>query len=108
MADQRPQFEIDDSAGSTVSYAGSVGTLAVNIPTAANKEIGHYFVRCKIDQTPITKRLQVSIDGGTTYRLLGIGEWMSGTLRGTPRIKQIQIKGSVSTVDYEAVLDFEP
>lgn len=102
-----PQFELQDSQGSTVQYSGSVTTTLTALPASPDKSIGKYFVRCAIDQT-ITKRLYVSLNSGTDFVILSPGEWFSGTLRGSPQQSQIHIKGNAAGVQYEAILDMEP
>lgn len=107
MGDSTPQFEMSDSAGTTIQTSGTVGTTLTAIPVTPTKVLSKYFVRCTIDQTPITKRLLVSLNSGTDFVTLSPGEWISGEIRGGAKT-QIHIKGNVASVAYEAILDLEP
>lgn len=102
MADLPPQMEVNDSRGSTVPYSGTVGTTAVNVPSAAGSNITELMVRCPF-QSPNTKQLLYSLDGGATYLSLDVGESLTWPLKGS--LKQIQIKGSTAGVSYEVILN---
>jgi hypothetical protein len=106
MADPAPGFEIQDREGSVYQEAGTVGTPPVAVPAVAGPVIEYAFIRCAIDNTPKTKRLLYSLDGGTTYCVLATGEYVGWPMRGTPT--QILIKGNVAAVGYEIILNREP
>jgi hypothetical protein len=105
MADLLPQFENKDIYGTTSQFVGSVGITAISIPTVATTAISEIMVRCP-NQTPNSKRLLFSFDGGTTFQTLAPGEFIIWSLKGS--LTQIQIKGNVATVDYEVLLNQEP
>jgi len=104
MVDLAPQQEVMDSKGNSVSFASTVGTIAVNIPTVAGNRINTIFVRCR-NQTPNTVKLFYSIDAGTTFLELLPGEAIMWPLKGS--ITQIQVKGSVAGVGYEVLLNLD-
>lgn len=101
----KADFEIQDMDGSTVHYASTVGTSPVAIPASPDKEIAEFWIENDINNTPATKRLSFSCDGGTTYTELKIGESISWTPKG--RIKQIYIKGSAASVSYQMIVNYE-
>lgn len=103
MADAPLQSGFEDT-GTTTQYAGSVGVTAINIPTAAGDPIVTCLVRCPA-QTPNTRRLLYSFDGGVTFHTLSPGEYIGWSLRGAKT--QIQIKGNVASVVYEVTLNRE-
>jgi|WetSurMetagenome_2_1015567.scaffolds.fasta_scaffold199831_2 hypothetical protein len=105
MADLIPQFETEDLQGTTTQYTGTVGTSAISIPTVAGTGIAECLIRCPT-QSPNTRRLSYSFDGGTTFSILSPGEYIGWSLKGSPT--QIKIKGNVASVDYEVILNREP
>lgn len=104
MVDLAPQQEIVDSKGSTVQYAGTVGTIATNIPTTAGNRINAMFIRCP-NQSPTSRTLSYSLDSGTTFFVLSPGEAITWPLKGSKT--QVQIKGNVAGVLYEVMLNFD-
>lgn len=101
----KADFEIQDMDGSTVHYNGTVGTTAIAIPTVVAKQISEFWVENNIDNSPVTKRLEFSCDGGVTYTELRIGESMAWTPKG--RIRQIFIKASAASTDYKMIVNYE-
>lgn len=101
----KADFETVDIDGSTIHYNGSVGTTPTTIPTVANKRISEFFIECDIDNTPVTKRLLFSCDGGATYTTIRPGESMIWTPKG--RITQLYIKGNVAAVSYQMIVNYE-
>ena len=106
MSPNTTTTEIKDLVGSTDQYSGTVGTTPANIPSSAGDKIAECLVRCSSDNTPITKRLLISFDSGTTFLTLSPGEFVGWSLKGSPT--QIVIKGNVASVSYEIVLNREP
>jgi len=104
MADLPTQVEVKDSAGTTGSYTGTVGTIATNIPAVAGNRINSFFIRCP-NQTPNSNLLSYSIDAGTNYFKLSPGEAIIFPLKGS--ITQLKIKGNVAGVAYEIMLNFD-
>lgn len=103
MVDLAPQQEIVDSKGITVQYAGTVGTIATNIPTTPGNRINAMFIRCPNQTT--SRTLSYSIDNGTTFFVLSPGEAITWPLKGSRT--QILIKGNVAGVLYEVMLNFD-
>jgi len=103
-ADFAPSFETQDIDGSSSHYNGTVGTSAVSIPSSADKVISEFILKCPI-QTPLTKECLVSLDGGTNFFSLRVGEHLGWSPKGS--MKQIQVKGSTSGVEYEILMNFE-
>lgn len=103
--DELPQFENKDIYGTTTQYQGTVGVTAIAFPSVASTAIVECLVRCP-GQSPNTKRLLYSFDGGITFGTLSPGEFIGWSLKG--EIKQIYIKGNVANVSYEVILNREP
>jgi hypothetical protein len=106
MVDPAPQFETEDLLGSTAQYAGTVGTAPISVPTAPGPIIAYAFVRCATDNSPQSKRLSYSFDGGTTFAVLSAGEYVGWPMRGSQT--QIVLKGNSAGVAYEVLLNREP
>ena len=106
MSSPAPQFESKDLAGSTSQYASTVGTSQIPLPPAAGAIIAYAFFRCASDNSPITKRLLYSLDGGVTFGTLSPGEYVGWPVRGG--LTQVIIKGNVAAVAYEVILNHEP
>lgn len=102
MVDLPPQQELRDSLGSSTMFTGTVGTIATNVPPSASTSITELFVRCP-NQTPNTKTLSFSIDGGTNFFVLYPGESILWPLKGA--VTQVSIKGSVAGVSYEILIN---
>lgn len=103
-ADLLPAFETQDLDGGTTHYNGTVGTSAIAIPTVAGNIISEVVIKCPF-QTPTTKKLLVSFDGGTTFFTLDPGEFIGWSVKGSRR--QIHIKGGVAGVSYDVLLNRE-
>ena len=101
-------IKVDDTDinGATSMYVSTVGTTAINIPSVAGNAISTCLVRCATDNTPISKRLLYSFDGGTTFATLSPGEYIGWSLKGS--LTQISIKGSAASVSYEVILNRIP
>lgn len=105
MPDILPEMDISDTHGSTVTYIGSVGTTAVQVPASAGNAIEELSIRCAIDQ-PANRRLEFSLDG-TNFARLSVGEAREDEPRGGT-ITQVWIRAAgsgVTTVDYEIFLN---
>lgn len=105
MTDLAPQFEITDTKGSTSHYNGSVGTTAIAIPTVADKIISSCWIENDSDNTPVTKKLYFSFDGGSDFTDLKLGESITWSPKGDR--KQIHVKGNVSSVSYKIIINYE-
>jgi len=105
MVHNPPQFEVEDVLGTTAQFSGSVGTASTAVPAVAGAPITEVLVRCASDNTPVTKRLLVSFDSGTTWLTLSPGEYIGWGFKNLPT--QIYIKGSVASVAYEIVMNRE-
>lgn len=101
----KADFETQDLDGSTVHYNGSVGTTPIAIPTVADNIIAEFWIENVIDNSPVTKRLEFSCDGGITYTELRLSESMAWTPKG--RIKQIYIKASAASTNYKMIVNYE-
>jgi hypothetical protein len=101
----KADFEIQDLDGSTKAFNGTVGTSATAIPTVAAKEVSEFYIENPISNTPVTKTLSYSCDGGVTYTDLSAGESMVWTPKG--RIRQLFIKASAASTSYKMVVNFE-
>lgn len=105
MTDSTPQFEVTDTKGFTIHYNGSVGTSALAIPTVADKIISSCWIENDIDNTPVTKKLSFSFDGGSTFTDLKLGESITWSPKGDR--KQIHVKGNTASVNYKVLINYE-
>lgn len=105
MSNRKAQFETQDLIGATKHYSGAVGTAPIAIPTVADKIIAEFHIENDIYNTPPTKTLSFSCDGGITYTELRLGESMVWTPKGS--IEQLYIKGSTAGVLYKMVVNYE-
>lgn len=80
-----------------VSQAGTVTTTPINVPTTAAGDLQTVMVQCGVDNA-ITLRLDVSLDGGTTYHRLAPGMTLEWQMAGAST--QIQLKSASGTVQY--------
>lgn len=103
-ADASPGFETQDLDGATTHYSGTVGTTAVAIPAVAGSVISEVVIKCPY-QTPVSKKLLVSFDGGTNFFTLDPGDFIGWSVKG--RRTQIHIKGSTAGVAYDVILNRE-
>lgn len=104
MSNEQPQFEQQDLAGSTAHFNGTVGTSTIAVPTSPGNVISEVIVSCP-SQTPFSKRLKVSFDGGTTFHTLKPNDDLIWGIKG--EVKQIHLQGNVSSVEYEIVMNRE-
>ncbi len=102
-SDVAPGFEIQDLAGSSINYSGTLSSSSINIPTTADKNISEVLFKCPY-QTPLTIRCQISIDG-TTYFDLMPGEFIGWSVKGFK--KQIKLKANQAAVSYQAIINYE-
>ena len=105
MANTKPQFETTDTKGTTVHYDGAVGTTPATIPSSPDKIISEFWIENDIHNTPVTKRLEFSCDGGVTYTEMNIGESTAWTPKGD--IRQIYIKASAAGTLYKMIVNYE-
>ncbi len=83
-----------------IQLSGTVGTTAIDLPAVAAGEIKVMIISVP-QQTPVSKKLQFSIDGGTNYFTLSVG----GMVGWEPSdISQIKVRGSVAGVNYDILL----
>jgi hypothetical protein len=102
MAD-RPIGDSAQDFGNTIQYTGAVGLTAVLVPSSPGDDIVLALIRCPT-QTPITKILYWSLDD-ITYHALSPGEFIGWPMKGSK--KQIYVKGSVASVNYEILINTE-
>lgn len=107
MGNSTPQMEIKDSVGVTNQYSGSVNQTGIFLPLVAGDPIDSVGIRNAIDQ-PFASRLEFSYDGGTSWSRLAVGESRQDDLRG--EIKQIKIRaaGTLTTCNYEVIMNRGP
>lgn len=89
--------EVGDSGVEVVSAAGTVTTTPIDLPTSAAGALTDVMIQCGVDNTS-TLRLDVSLDGGTTYHRLAPGMTLSWNMSGVAT--QIKIKSASGTVQY--------
>lgn len=105
MVNVAPYFETADLQGSTDPYSGTVGTSYVAVPAVAGNVIQSALISCDYDQD-VNNELIVSFDGGVSdFVKLSPGGFINPMLRGS--IRQIYIKGNVSSVSYSIILNKE-
>lgn len=104
MVDLAPEFESTDTLGSTLTFAGTVGTTPTAFPTVAGANIEEIGIRNALDQ-PFASRLEFSYDGGVTWLRLAVGEAREDEFRGS--IKQIYLRaaGTLVTCKYEIIMN---
>lgn len=105
MSNVKAEFEMTDKEGTTVLYAGAVGTAGAWIPAVSGKYIDELSIRCAIDQAA-ARRLEYSFDNVTFHRL-SVGEAREEEPRGT--ITQVRVRAAgagVTTVDYEVAINY--
>lgn len=105
MANQAPNFEQIDQQGSLAMYSGTVGTTPISLPASATTDLLEVSVYLPSDSVPVSKCLLYSFDGGVTFFKLCVGDSIEKTLRGG--IKQIKIKGTTASVEYEVTIEKE-
>lgn len=102
MADQLPEFEIEDINGSNDHYNGAIGVTAAPLPAVAGNVIAAVYLVNKKTNTPQTRELYLSLDGGTTFITLFVGDDILLPVRGNRT--QIHIKANAAGVNYECIL----
>ena len=110
MAHAVPEFESKHVLGKTQHFNGSVGVASALVPAAPGKKISRVFVK-NANTNSFSKELKVAMDGGTDYLNLQKGEWVDWVPKNNNSnmpILQVRILGSVDTVAYEILMDFEP
>jgi len=105
MALVKPQFEVTDTKGSTEHYDSTVGTTPETLPASPDKIISEVWIENDITNTPATRELEVSFDGGVNYTIMLLGEGITWSPKGDKRV--IHIKGSAASVKYKAIINFE-
>jgi len=88
-------------ATETLQFSGTVGTSPISLPSVAGGALVTVMVSCKV-QTPSSRRLQFSLDGGTTFFTLTPGSMVGWEPKA---ITQIQIKGNVAGVEYDVIIN---
>ena len=102
--DARPEREARDNEGTTLQFNGTVGTTEINVPSSPGNLISEFIIEC-MERSPTGSLLYVSLDGGTTFKTLSVGDVWCWTPKGN--ILQLKIKGSQSGVMYESVINTE-
>jgi len=101
----KADFEIQDLDGETIHYSSTVGTTPITVPSVAGKIISEFWIENSLDNSPVTKRLEFSCDGGVTYTSLRLGESMNWTPKG--RIRLLYIKASAASTSYSMIVNYE-
>lgn len=96
--------EAESSSGQTMQFASTVDTTSITLPDVPGDNIATALIRCP-SQTPLSRRLLYSFDGGLTYGTLSPGEFVGWSLKGAT--KQVYLKGNASGVQFEAVFNME-
>lgn len=96
-------METQDLIGTTAHYNGIVGTTQINIPTTAGNVISEVLLKCPAQSGQ--KQCFISFDGGTNFFTLEEGEFIGWAYKGEQ--KQVQIKGSAASTEYQIIVNFE-
>jgi hypothetical protein len=106
MPDSLPQFEITDTAGSTVHVNGPAAvTTAINVPAVATTVIAE--IAIANDPTNLVNaKLEISFDGGTNYYPVLRGGTMTWTPKGN--MTQVKIKASYVGMKYYVLINLDP
>jgi len=96
--------EVQDLDGTSDVFSGTVGTSNTNLPATPGGIISEFNIE-NLESNSQNEILFVSFNG-TDFKALQRGDSWTWTPKGN--LTQIIIKGSTSTVDYEAVLNREP
>lgn len=105
MAYYPGEMEITDRSGTTDSFTGLVTTSPISIPSTPGNHIDELSIRCTVDQ-PSATRLEFSIDGGSNWHRLKVGEAREDEPRGT--LTQIKIRAagvSITSANYEVIIN---
>ena len=104
MGNPENEVEFKDTAGTTDPFTGSVGTTPTNIPASAGNQIEELSIRCTVDQ-PNATRLEFSIDAGTNWFRLRVGESRDEEPREGLTQIQLRAAGSLATANYEVIMN---
>ena len=100
-------MEITDRAGTTDSFTGAVDAAGVNLPASAGSHIDELSIRCTVDQ-PNATRLEFSLDGGTNWFRLRVGEAREEEPRGLITQVRVRAAGTLTTANYEVIMNRAP
>ena len=102
----KPQFESIDLTGQTLQFASSVGTTPTLFPSSpvANHFVSEILINTQ-KMTGFSQRLQVSVDGGTTYMDIKRNTIIGISVRG--QIQQIHVKSLSGTINFDMILNLE-
>ena len=91
-----------DVSGDTLQFATAVTTV-ISLPTVAGNNKTSVLFRCAPDQAQ-ARRLEYSLDGGSTFGALAPGEAIGWSPKGA--VTQVQIRGQGDTsTDYEVIIN---
>ena len=95
----------DPTTGTTTPFIGTVSntTTGILIPTTEGNYITAYSIRCAVDQ-PSATRLEFSLDDGTSWSRLKVGEAYWDTLKNTRQIRIRAAGTAITEADYEIIL----
>lgn len=95
----------DPTTGTSTPFVGTTTNLTTGdlIPTTAGNLITAYSIRCAVDQANAT-RLEFSIDDGTSWHRLRVGEAYWDTLKNKTQIRIRAAGVSVTQANYEIIL----
>ena len=102
MNDVAPQFEVDDSSGTTEHFNGSATTTAQNVPPTGTTVVSEVLISCP--QQSGSNKLLVSFDN-TNFITLEKGEKLAWGLRGG--LRQFKVKSSGGSVAFEVLMNKE-
>ena len=91
---------IRGNEGTTTTFSGTATTTPANVPSTA----GNVISGLGLDNTG-NQDIQISMDGGTSYKTVGRGEFFTWDVKGG--ITQVQLKTLSSTSTYELTLNRE-
>ena len=94
------QFEVQDNKGTSVTYSGTATTTSANVPSSAGNKISGF----GLDNTG-TEDMQISMDGGTSWKTVDKKAYFSWEVKGEPT--QLQVKTLANTTTYEITINFE-
>lgn len=93
-------FEVSDNVGSTVVYSGTATTTPASVPSTPGNAISGFLI-----ENTGTVSMQISMDGGTTFKTIQKRGTFSWNLKGDK--KQLVVKTLATTTTYELVINFE-
>jgi hypothetical protein len=89
------------STQDTLQFEGSVGVTPIDLPATPGGLITQVIFSCRV-QTPSTKRLLFSVDGGANFFTLSPGAMVGWEPKD---ISQVQVKGNVAGVLYDILIN---